>query len=110
MNDTAHNMIGKPGASPILALVFAIFFNFGELYNGQVSKWTVAILLQTIGLILCVLPGLFIWVLRIIDAFQTAERLGSGESIPDNEYSMPLLYNIVKIIDKSATCSRAAKA
>jgi len=105
--DNSKN-IGKPGASPLLALLISIFvYNTGHIYNGQTAKWSVTTLVIVIGAILCVLPGMFIWVLSIIDAYQTAERLNSGELIPENEYSFALLYNIVKIIDNTATCSRA---
>ena len=103
-----QKMISKPDANPLLALLISIFiYGAGCLYNGQAAKWTVIFLFTVIGWILCFLPGLFIWVLGVIDSYQTAQRLCSGESIPENEYSMPLLYNIVKILDKSATCSRA---
>ena len=105
--DSNPKMISKPGANPVLALLITIFVcNAGHAYNGQVTKWSVTSLFFVVGLILCYLPGLFIWVLSIIDSYQTAQRLNSGESIPENEYSMPLLYNIVKTLDKSATCSR----
>ncbi|MDR2697879.1 MAG: hypothetical protein LBB40_05325, partial [Holophagales bacterium] len=102
----SQQMISKPDASPLLAAVIAIACGIGAVYNGQTAKWSVLVLIQFIGCCLCALPGLFIWILCVIDAYQTAERLQSGESIPENEYSLPLLYNIVKIIDKSATCSR----
>ena len=103
----SQNMISKPGASPVLALIMSIFARTGHIYNGQVSKWAVLLFVEIIGWCLCMLPGLFIWVLSFIDAYQTAGRLSQGESIPDNEYSMPLLYKIVKMIDKTATCSKA---
>ncbi|MCL1894318.1 MAG: hypothetical protein FWG02_08815 [Holophagaceae bacterium] len=107
--DMTPNTIRKPGASPILALILAIFFHNGHLYNNQASKWTVTMLIETVGYFLCILPGLFIWVLNIIDSYQTAERLRSGETIPENEYSLGLLYQIAKVIDRSATCSRTTR-
>jgi hypothetical protein len=101
-------MISKPEANPILALIMTLLlYNTGHVYNGQLTKWTVTNLLLFVGTILCVLPGLFILVLSIIDTFQTADRLSKGESIPENEYSMPLLFTIAKVIDQSATCSRS---
>jgi hypothetical protein len=103
------NMISKPGASPILALLLTWFvFGIGHIVvNGQTRKWLFILILMFIGMILCFLPGMFIAILSIIDSFQTASRLASGESIPENEYSLPLLYKIVKILDKTATCSAA---
>ncbi|MDR2560897.1 MAG: hypothetical protein LBC63_03900 [Holophagales bacterium] len=99
--------ISKPGASPILALFTGIFFGTGHAYNGQVSKWAVVMAIQGVGYLLCILPGLFIHVLSVIDSYQIAERLEKGESIPENEYSFNLLYQIVKVIDKTATCGKA---
>jgi len=98
--------ISKPGASPILALFTGIFFGLGHAYNGQVSKWAVVVAIEAVGWMLCLLPGLFIRVLSVIDAYQTADRLQNGESIPENEYSFSLLYQIAKVIDKTATCTK----
>jgi len=103
----SQNTISKPGANPILAAVCSLFGGIGHLYNGQTSKYAVLFLLMMVGWLICFLPGVFIWVLGIIDAYQTAQRLESGESIPENEYSMALLYNIAKVVDRTATCSRA---
>jgi hypothetical protein len=103
----SQNTITKPGASPILAAVCSVLYGIGTLYNGQTQKWPVLALLMWIGWMLCILPGVFLWVLGIIDTYQTAQRLESGESIPENEYSMPLLYKIVATIDKTATRSSA---
>jgi hypothetical protein len=106
-NANTPNMIRKPGANPVLALILALFWRLGTIYNGQTSKFAVLWLVEAIGWILCVLPGIFIWALGFIDAYQTAARLNSGEAIPENEYSLPLLFKIAKIFDKTATCSRA---
>jgi hypothetical protein len=102
-----QNTITKPSANPILAAACSVLYGMGALYNGQTQKWPVLALLMAIGWMLCILPGIFLWVLGIIDAYQTAQRLASGESIPENEYSMPLLYKMIAVVDKTATCSRA---
>jgi len=108
-NSTTPKMISKPDANPILALVLTIFLlQTGHvLINGQTRKWLFNFLITFVGCILCCIPGWFILVLSVIDSYQTAERLKSGESIPENEYSQPMLYKIVKFVDKTATCSRA---
>jgi|GEM_PF-539453 len=105
--NNSPKLVSRPGTSPILAAVLAFLYGLGHLYNGQITKYPVIFLLMWVGVILCFLPGVFIWILNIIDAYQTAERLESGESIPENEYSLPLLYDIVKVVDKTATCSRS---
>ena len=106
MND---KLISKPDANPILALFLTLFVaHTGHVHNGQITKWPVVSLAFVIGYFLCALPGIFILVLSVIDTYQTAVRLQSGESIHENEYSLPLLYYIVRTIDKSATCSRVS--
>jgi hypothetical protein len=75
--------------------------------NGQQRKWIFTLIAALVGSILCLLPGIIISILSIIDAYQTAERLHAGETIPENEYSMPMLFKIISMVDKTATCSKA---
>lgn len=105
MNET----IRKPDADPLVAALLTWFvLGLGHLLtNGQQRKWIFTLVLGIIGSILCAFPGLFVWVLSTIDAYQTAERLKNGEEIGINEYSLPILYKIVKIIDSEATCKSA---
>ena len=42
-----------------------------------------------------------------VRAYKTAERLQKGEEIGENEYTLPLLFKIIKIVDKQATCAQA---
>jgi hypothetical protein len=104
--------ISKPDANPILAAILTAFvLGLGHLIvNGQQRKWIMTLVGGLVGSIACCLPGMLIGILSIVDSYQTAERLKNGESIPENEYSMPLLYKMIKIIDKTATCSRATTA
>ncbi|MBN2369789.1 MAG: hypothetical protein JXO72_04825 [Vicinamibacteria bacterium] len=101
--------IQKTDANPVVsALLTAIVFNLGHLLiNGQQRKWLYTLIACFVGSILCLVPGLVIWVLSVIDSYQTAERLQKGESIPENEYSQPMLYKIMKMVDNTATCARA---
>ncbi len=105
----SQNTIKKPDANPVVALLLTWFiFNLGHLLiNGQQRKWIYTLVAEIVGSFLCVLPGIVIGVLSIIDAYQTAERLQKGEEIGENEYTLPLLFKIMKIVDKEATCSRA---
>ena len=75
--------------------------------NGQQRKWLFTLIAIIVGEFLCLLPGMVIWILSVIDAYQTAQRLQAGEEIGENEYSLPLLFKIMKLIDKEATCSKA---
>lgn len=102
-------MISKPDANPILALILTWFvFGLGHMIiNGQTSKWIWILVMTFIGSLLCGIPGMIIGIMSIVDAYQTAVRLKSGETIAQNEYSFPLLFKICKILDKKATCKNA---
>ena len=105
----SENKIKKPDANPIVALLLTWFiFNLGHLLiNGQQRKFIYTLIAIIVGYVLCVLPGLVLAILSIIDSYQTAERLQKGEEIGENEYTQPLLFKIMKIVDKEATCSKA---
>ncbi|HLP02855.1 MAG TPA: hypothetical protein VK163_12580 [Opitutaceae bacterium] len=104
------NKIKKPDANPIVALLLTWFvFNLGHLLiNGQQRKFIYTLVAIIVGYVLCVLPGLVIAILSIVDAYQTAVRLQKGEEIGENEYTQPLLFKIIKIVDKQATCAQQA--
>ncbi len=101
--------IKKPDANPIAAALLTWFvFGIGHIViNGQTNKWVFTLIATLIGSFLCVLPGIVIGILSVVDSYQTAERLKQGEAIPEGEYSNVLLYKICKIIDKNATCKFA---
>jgi hypothetical protein len=97
--------IRKPEANPIVALLLTWFvLGLGHLIvNGQQRKWLFTLIAAFIGSILCVLPGIIMGLLSVIEAYKTAQRLQAGEEIGDNEYSFKPLFSIIKIIDKTAT-------
>jgi hypothetical protein len=103
------NTIQKPDANPVVsALLTAFVLNLGHyLINGQQRKWLFSLLAILIGSLLCCVPGWIVAILSIIDSYQTAQRLQAGETIGENEYTNPMLFKAVSIIDKTATCSRA---
>jgi hypothetical protein len=100
--------IQKPEADPVLAALLAVLFDLGHvIINGQQRKWLFTTLVVHVGFLLCCLPGIVFRVLSVIDAYQTGQRLQAGEALPENEYSHPLLFKIVRMIDNTATCARA---
>ncbi len=101
--------ISKPDANPVLAALLTwLLLGTGHLFiNGQQRKWLFTLIAAIVGSILCFLPGIVVSILSIIDAYQTAERLKNGEAIPENEYSQPMLFKIISMVDKTATCSKA---
>src|SRR5258708_25663233 len=103
------NTIHKPDANPILALVLSLLLlGLGHLVpNGQQRKFLFNLLATLTGTCACFLPGIVIAVLSIVDSYQTALRLQSGESIPENEYTFVPYFKIIKVVDKTATCAGA---
>ena len=101
--------ISKPEANPIVALLLTAFvLGLGHLIvNGQQRKWLYTLLGSLVGTCACLLPGLVIAVFSIVDAYQTAVRLQSGETIGENEYTFAPLFKIVSFVDKEATCKNA---
>ena len=93
--------VNKPGANPIVAALLTWFiFGIGHVViNGQTKKWIITLVLTIVGSFACVLPGLIIGVLSVVDSYQTAERLQKGETIPENEYSNEMLFKICKLVD-----------
>ena len=102
--------ISKPDANPIAAALLTWFvFGIGHIViNGQTNKWVMTLVVTIIGSILCVLPGIVLGILSVVDSYQTADRLSKGETIEENEYSNVMLYKVCKIIDSKATCKFAS--
>jgi hypothetical protein len=98
--------IQKPDANPIVAALLTWFvFGLGHLIvNGQQRKWMYSLIVTIIGSFLCILPGIVIGILSVVDAYQTAERLQKGETIEENEYTFEPMFKVVKMIDSTATC------
>jgi hypothetical protein len=103
------NTVHKPDVNPVVsALLTALVLNLGHfLVNGQQRKWLMTLIAMLVGTILCCVPGCIIWILSVVDSYQTARRLQNEETILENEYSQPWLFKIVRMIDKSATCASA---
>jgi hypothetical protein len=103
------NTVHRPEVNPVVSAILTAFvFNLGHfLVNGQQRKWLMTLIATVVGTILCCVPGCIIWVLSVLDSYQTADRLRREETILENEYSQPWLFKIVRLIDNTATCSRA---
>jgi len=96
--------ISKPDANPVVAALLTwLLLGTGHwLINGQQKKWIMILVASLIGSVLCCLPGTVIAILSIIDAYKTAVKLKAGKEIDENEYTVPLLFKIVKILHKEA--------
>jgi len=94
--------ISKPDANPIVAMLLTWFvFGIGHwVINGQQKKWLYTLVVSILTSCICV--GFVVAILSIIDAYKTAEKLQAGKEIDENEYSVELLYKIMKIVHKEA--------
>ena len=101
--------ISKPDANPVVALLLTAFvLGLGHLVvNGQQRKWIYTLVASLVGSCACIVPGLIIAVLSIVDAYQTAQRLQAGETIEENEYTYAPLFKVISYVDKEATCKNA---
>ena len=92
-----------PDANPMIAALLCLILDLGHVVvNKQSKKWLMILVAQIVGTFLCCLPGLLIFVLSLVDAYKTAEKLKAGKEIDENEYANPLLFKIIKIIHKDA--------
>lgn len=101
--------ISKPDANPVVALLLTLFvLGLGHMVvNGQQRKWMYTLLASVVGSCACLVPGMVISVLSVIDAYQTALRLQAGETIGENEYTFAPLFKVISYVDKEATCKNA---
>lgn len=90
--------------NPILALIanWFVFGILGYILIGQTKKGVMVVIASIIGSFLCILPGIVIGILGLVDVFVTAQAIEQGVEVDENEYKNELLYKIVKIIHKDA--------
>jgi TM2 domain-containing membrane protein YozV len=80
----ASNQSNKQKDSGIAAIASFLVTGLGQIYNGQILKGIVLIILQGINLLLMfVLIGFFTyfitWIYGVYDAYHTAEKINQGE-------------------------------
>jgi len=130
----APRMVFRPGADAASACILTWFLlGAGHMIvNGQQRKWAfnmLALFLASIAscilahlvpatalgfskpgvyavLLIWLLPMILIHVLYAIDAYMTGKSLRYGRTLHEDEYSLPLLYSIVRIFDRAAKCGR----
>jgi len=131
----ASRTVFRPGSDAASAWIISWFLlGAGHaIINGQQRKWAFNLLtlflasiascilahivpLTAFGtskagfyavVLIWVFPMVFIHALYTIDAFKTAKRLREGRTIMEDEYSLLLLFGIVRFFDKLATRNRA---
>ncbi len=89
---------------PALALIcnWLVLGILGYILIGQTNKSLWVFLAGIIGSMLCLIPGIVVGVLGLIDVYMVADAVQRGEVVDENEYKLELLYNICKIFDKQA--------
>jgi len=75
---------GQQKSSGIAALLSFLWPGAGQIYNGQIGKGILLVLLQIVNFILMFVligfvTGFLLWVYGIYDAYHTAERINRGE-------------------------------
>ena len=70
-----------------IAAVLSFFISgLGQIYNGQIIKGLVILVVQSINLALTVIligwiPFAIVWVWAIFDAYSVAERINAGRQL-----------------------------
>lgn len=80
------SVYGQQKSSGIAAVLSFFWPGLGQIYNGQIGKGILLILLQIVNLVLMFvligfITGLLVWVYSMYDAYNTAERINRGEII-----------------------------
>ena len=91
---------------PVVALLLSLFIlpGLGDMVMGQVHKGAMKLIFVILGFCLCCFPGLIIQIFSLVDTYQTAVAIKTGDMVDENEYMFKPIYSIVKIFDKSALC------
>ncbi len=77
-------MYAQPQKNAGLAAVLSFFIpGLGQIYNGEVGKGLITIVVQIINGFLATIfigfvTGAIVWIWAIYDAYTTAERINSG--------------------------------
>lgn len=75
------NQMKNPGIAAVLS---ALWVGFGQIYNGQIGKGLLFMILQILNCLLLFIVIGFItvpafWIYGIYDAYKTAEKINTGE-------------------------------
>lgn len=102
-------VLEKKGVNPVVAVIanWFVLGILGYILLGQTSKSIKFLITGIIGSICCVIPGMIIGILGLVDVYQVAVAVENGEEVDEHEYKNALLFKICKIIDKDAICKAA---
>lgn len=99
-----NDYLPNKGLNPIAAAVASwLCAPLGYLLVGQTNKGVYVFMATLIGFCLCLLPGVVIAILGIVDTYSVAKAVSEGQHVGKNEYRMELLYKIVRTLDNTAT-------
>lgn len=98
-------VLEKKGVNPVVAAIGNYFWCIiGYILLGQTGKGIKTLICGLIGSCLCVLPGILVCILSMVDGYQVAKAVEEGEEIDEMEFKNEMLCKIVRIIDKNAFC------
>ena len=87
-------------ANPALAALGALLFGVGHWsVNRQPSKAVVFLVLTLLGTACCVLPGLLVTLLSVLEAYRSAARLATGQTLHPKGYCVSLAYRLARLVD-----------
>jgi len=90
-------------ANPLLAALGALLFGLSHwLVNRQPRKMLVFLVLTLLGTLACVLPGFVVLVLSVLEAYRSASRLTTGQTLDPRGYTVWFAYRLATLIDKAA--------
>lgn len=73
-----HPVTPPCGKNTRIAALFSLYPGLGQVYNGDLRRGLYFFIGTVIGLLL-ILPGIFIWLYSIYDAYRNAKRMNAGE-------------------------------
>jgi Predicted membrane protein len=81
--------------SPFLAFILSFFWTgLGQLYNGKFVKGIFFQIALAIGLSMLIVPGIFVWIFGLWDAYNDSEKMNRGE-IPFDEPTFGMILGFI---------------
>ncbi len=62
----------SPGVAAVLSF---LFLGLGQVYNGHLGKALIFFVCGVLGMMAFVVPGVIVWMLGIVDAYQSAAEI-----------------------------------
>jgi TM2 domain-containing membrane protein YozV len=87
--------------NPFLALICSLFIpGLGQVYDGLTARGIAIFLGTIVGLVIYIIPGVFVWLYGMYDAYSMAKKMNDQEIpfMPTNTAHLILFFIIVGIV------------